>query len=107
MVRSKPDTYIGFCIKAGKISLGAGAIDMLRGGVYLLIADKNCAKNSKRLALKFKNRFGCPLVLCNENFEVKVNKPGCKLAAIRDRELAKAILENLDQSYELYAGGSL
>ena len=56
MVNGKIEAYIGFCIKSGKISLGSGAISTLRGGVYLIIADGTAAKNSKRLALKFKNR---------------------------------------------------
>lgn len=101
MAKSKIDTYIGFCIKSGKISLGSGAISTLRGGVYLLIIDADSAKNSKRLALKFKNRFACPLVICKSDFATAVNKPGCKIAALRDGNLANAVLQNLDDNYVL------
>ena len=107
MANSKIETYIGFCIKSGKISLGSGAIDTLKGGVKLLILDGTAAKNSQRLALKFKNRFNCPLIICKSGFERVVNREGAKLAAIRDEELSKAILQNLDDNYELYAGGSI
>ncbi|MDE6667383.1 MAG: hypothetical protein K2K38_03420 [Clostridia bacterium] len=107
MVKSKIETYIGFCIKSGKISLGSGAISTLKGGVKLLILDGTAAKNSKRLALKFKNRFNCPLIICKSGFEQVVNREGAKLAAILDEELSKAILQNLDVNYELYAGGSI
>lgn len=101
MAGSKIETFIGFCIKSGKISLGSGAISVLRGKVYLIIVDGRSAKNSRRLALKFKNRFSCPLLVCKEGFERAVNKEGCKIAAIRDENLAKAILDNADDSFEL------
>ena len=107
MANSKIETYIGFCIKSGKITLGSGAIATLKGGVKLLILDGTAAKNSKRLALKFKNRFNCPLIICKSGFERVVNREGAKLAAIRDEELSKAILQNLDDNYEIYAEGSI
>ncbi len=106
MARSKAQTFIGFSIKAGKIALGGGAIDTLKKGVYLIILNGDAAKNSLRLALKFKNRFSCPLVICKSGFEEAVNKSGCKIAAIKDKNLAQAILTNLDDSYEFYAEAS-
>ena len=106
MANSKIETYIGFCIKSGKISVGSGAISALKGGVKLLILDGTAAKNSMRLALKFKNRFNCPLIICKAGFERVVNREGAKLAAIRDDELSKVILQNLDDNYEICAGGS-
>ena len=105
MAQSKVKTYIGFCIKARKIALGAGAIEALKGGVYLLILDGSAAKNSQRLALKYKNRFSCPLLVCKDGFEEVVNKPDCKLAAVRDKNLADAILKSGDSSFELYTEG--
>ncbi len=107
MAKSKVDTFLGFCVKSRKISLGNGAISTLKGGVYLLVLDKSAAENSKQAALKFKNRFSCPLLLCKSGFEDIINKPGCRIAAVRDGGLAKAILENLDDNYELYFGGSI
>ena len=101
MVQSKVRSYIGFCFKSGKITLGSSAIGILKGGVYLLILDGKAAKNSLRYALKYKNRFNCPLLICNDNFEHLVGKPLCRLAAIRDRNLADAILNSGDSGYEL------
>ena len=107
MVKSKIDSYVGFCLRSRKIALGSGAIDALKGGVFLLIADATAAKNSQKLAVKFKNRFSCPLVLCKSGFETLVKKGGCKIAAIKDLELSKAILANLDETFELYSGGNV
>lgn len=101
MAKGKIETYIGFCVRAGKITLGSGAIATLRGGVYLIILDGNAAKNSKRFALKFKHKFACPLVICGAGFAEAVNKQDCRVAAIRDKELAKAILSNLNENYVL------
>lgn len=106
MAKGRIETFIGFSIRSGKISLGSGAIGTLKGGVYLLILDGAAAKNSVRLALKYKNRFSCPLLVCDDGFEETVNRAGCKLAAIRDRELAKAILESEQSNYRLYTGGN-
>lgn len=107
MANAKIETYLGFCIKSGKITLGSGAISSLKGGVKLLLMDGNAAKNTQKLALKFKRTFSCPLVICRRDFEKVVNKEGCKIAAVRDGELSKAILSNLDEDYELYFGGDI
>ena len=106
MGRSKVETFIGFCIKAGKLTLGAGAINTLKNGVFLLIVSGDASENTKKLAVKFKNRLLCPLLICKSGFDTVVNKPDCNMAAVRDKQLAKAILDNLDNNYELYAGGS-
>ncbi len=105
MAKGKVSSYIGFCFKCGKITLGSSAIATLKRGVYLLILDGKAAKNSLRYALKFKNRFDCPLLVCRENFEELINKPLCRLAAVRDKNLAEAILKSGDTGYELYTGG--
>ena len=34
-----------------------------------------------------------------------VNKPNCKLIAITNKELSKAIIENIDEDFALYSGG--
>lgn len=106
MGKSKAETFIGFCIKARKISFGSGAIDTLKNGVYALIVSGDAADNTKKLAVKYSKRFNCPLIFCKADFEKIVNRAGCKIVALRDRQLAKAVLENLDNDYELYAGGT-
>lgn len=105
MEQSKVRSYIGFCFRARKITLGSGAIGALNGGVYLLILDCKAKKNSLRYALKYKNRFLCPLLICNDDFEDIVKKPLCKLVAIRDKSLAEAIIKSGDRCYELYTEG--
>lgn len=103
MAQSKVQSYIGFCKRARKITLGSSAIGTLKGGVYLLLLDKNAAKNSLRYALKYKRKFNCPLLVCGDNFEALVGKPNCRLAAIQEKNLAEAILNS--GAYELYTEG--
>lgn len=98
----KVESYVGFCIKARKIALGSGTIDMLKKGVYLLIVCSSASDNTFKVALKYKNRFSCPLVICKIGLENVVHKPDCKLAAIKDEGLARAITENINEDYEIY-----
>lgn len=106
MGKSRIETFIGFCIKSGKMTFGSGAVDTLKNNVYLLIVSSDAAKNTQKLAIKFKNRYNCPLLICKSDFENVVNRDGCKLVAVRDRGLAKAITESIDNNYEIYAGGN-
>ncbi len=105
MAKDKVNTFIGFCIKARKITLGSGGIDVLKKGVHLIIVCSSVAKNTFSAALKYKNRFGCPLMICKCGLENAVHKPGCKIAAVRDKNLADAIIANACEEYEIYAGG--
>lgn len=107
MERSKVETFIGFSIKSRKICLGAGAIEVQKGGVYLMIISADAAINTQKLAIKLKNRFRCPLSVCKRGFDEIVNKPNCKIAALQDKNLAKAVMENLDDNFEYYAGGNI
>lgn len=105
MAQSKVFSYIGFCKRAHKITLGSSAIGTLKGGVFLLLLDKEAANNSIRYALKFKRKFNCPLLVCGDDFEELTGKPQCRLAAIRDKNLADAILNCGEDGYELYTEG--
>jgi hypothetical protein len=103
---NKVEAYLGFCIRAGKLTTGVNAALCLKKEVYLLIADRAVAKNSWKEILKLKGRFSCPLVLVDE-LEELVHKPHCKLVAVRDKSLADAIYA-LRQSGEIteYIGGN-
>lgn len=90
MPKSKTETYLGFAKRAGRLTLGVNAVACVKRDVYLLVADKGVAKNSWKEILKFKRKFGCPLVMA-EGLEALVGKEHCVLAAVRDKSLAEAI----------------
>ncbi len=107
MQRSKVETYIGFCRKAGKLTCGFNAIAQQKKEVYLLLLCGTASENAVKDALKLKERFGCELLLSSQiPLEETVGKVNCKIAAVRDRELAKAILNNTDDNFISYSGGN-
>jgi hypothetical protein len=106
LAKNKVETFIGFCVKARKILLGQGSVDTAKSGVYLILVCSSASENTFKLALKYKNRFSCPLMICKCGLENAVNKPNCKIAAVKDERLASAIIDNACDDYELYAGGN-
>ena len=106
MAETKVETFIGFCVRARKITLGSGAIATLKRGVFAIIFSSDAAKNTKKLAEKYSRKFNCPLIICYSSLERAVNKEGCKIAAVCDRNLAQAILNSLNGDYRIYVGGS-
>lgn len=86
----KTAAYLGLCRKAGKLTLGVNAVQALRGGVYLLVADTNVAPNSRREIEKLQKKFGCPLIYIPDLGE-KAGAPMRMLAAVREEHLAQAI----------------
>ena len=103
--RSKAESYLGFAKRAGRLTLGVNAVAAVPQDVYLLIADRGTAKNSRKEILKLKRKFGCPLVMA-EGLETLVGKPDCKLAGVRDKNLAEAILREVGNGQITeYCGG--
>ena len=86
--RAKAESYIGFCLRARRITLGSGAVDCLKRGVHLIIVCSTASENSFRLAQKFARRHNCPLMICRCGLENAVHKAGCKIAAVLDRQRA-------------------
>ena len=103
--RAKAESYLGFCLRARKITLGTGATDCLKNGVHLIIVCSTASENCFKLAKKFAKRHSCPLMVCKSGLENAVHRPGCKIAAITDRELAQAVISSADENFEIHAGG--
>ena len=109
MQTSKLSTYLGFCIRSGKIAFGVDNAEKERKGVYLLLADESLGRSSLNTIVKTKERFACPLwigaagelgrLLCRESV---------KAAAIKDKNLAEAICKECDGNpqFKLYSGGN-
>ncbi len=107
MQKSKAETYIGFCIRAGKLTCGFNAVRLQKKDVYLLLLCDSASENAKKDAWKLKKKFGCELLTSvGKTLEEITGKPNCKLAAVRDKELAKAILLNKNDNFITYIGGN-
>ena len=71
-----------------------------------MIVCSTVSDNSMKQVLKLKEKFKCELLICkNVKLEDIVNKENCKLAVIKDRNLAKAILNSLNDNLIKYCGG--
>ena len=109
MENDKIAAYLGFCIRAGKLTFGVDGAEGLRKGVYLLIADGTISENSKKALEKLRERFTCPL-LWTEGVSLGelLHRPQVKAAAVREKHLASAILAAAegDDKYKIYSGGN-
>ena len=47
------------------------------------------------------------LLFCGKTLEEATGKTGCKLAAVREKNLAKAILSVEDENIRKYSGGNI
>ena len=106
MENNKIYTYIGFAIKSRKIRCGVNSVATLKKKVPLLLlcdtASENTLNESVKLAKKLNSKLYISKVYKVEDL---VNKEHCKLIAIEDNNLAKAIKECGNDHIVEYSGG--
>ena len=109
MEKTKIQTYLGFCMRSKKIALGVDDIETQKKGVYLLICDSKISENSFKNVCKAQERLGCPLIVADEGvLGAALFKPSVKAVAIKEKNLALAILSEVESenAYNLYSGGT-
>ena len=87
---SKAAAYLGLARKAGKLTLGVGAVETLSKGVFLLVADEAVSENTRSKIEKLQKKFACELLYVNDLGAI-VGADGRMLAAVREEHLAAAI----------------
>lgn len=92
----KIKAYLGFARRAGKLVLGVNAVKAARGRVYLLVADSSASLNTKKEIISLGKKFSCPVVEVGE-LELLTGKALCKLAAVCEENLARAILQDVKE----------
>ncbi|MBQ7373568.1 MAG: hypothetical protein IJW64_03295 [Clostridia bacterium] len=103
MQNNKIFSYVGFAKRALKLKAGTNAIKTLKKDVYLMIACQTASPNALKEAIKLSEKFGCPLfVTSGFTVESLINKENCKLVAILEPELAKAIIKNSGEDLKLF-----
>ncbi len=109
LVKSKIETYLGFCIRSRKIAFGVEEIAKLKTGCLLLV-DKALGESSFKEMNKARERLKCPMIEIEKDVLGELlHRFGVKAVAIKDKNLASAILsvaENEPQ-FKLYSGGSI
>ena len=109
MNNSKVQSYLGFCIRAGKIVFGAEEAEKQKKGVYLLLMDESVGNSSQKSIFKAQENFRCPLLIVEKDYLGKLlHRPAVKAAAVKDEHLATAILSVVESEpqFKLYLGGS-
>lgn len=101
--RSKTETFVGFAIKARALVTGTNAVNSLKRAYLILICD-SASQNTKKTAAEFSVRFGCPLLKTGKPLEELTGKENCKVAAVTDMNLAKAIT-GTDENLLIGPGG--
>ena len=93
---NKISTYLGFCIRAGKITFGIDRVETQKKA-YLLIADGNLSENSMKIMIKSRERLKCPLLMTEKSLlGTLLHRPNVKAVAITEEQLAKAIVKEVD-----------
>ncbi len=105
----KLDAYLGFCIRSGKITFGVDDAEKQKKGVFLLIADEGLGESSFKTLLKVKQKFACPTLIAEKGvLGERLHRPAVKAVAIKDKNLAEAILSVIDgePQFKIYSGGN-
>ena len=105
----KRDSYLGFCIRSGKITFGVDNVEKERKNVFLLIADETLGESSFKTVLKVKEKFACPLLTAEKDvLGERLHRPAVKVAAVKDKSLAAAILSVVgdEPHFKIYSGGN-
>lgn len=109
MANNKLISYLGFCIRSGKIVFGVDAIEQYKKRVHLLFADGSIGPNSMKILIKAKENFSCELLMTTAGALGEwLHRPAVKAVAILDKNLAQAILSVIDGEPQVksYSGGN-
>lgn len=99
MEKTKAETYIGFVVRAGKFKVGCNTLATVKKA-YLVILCRSAEENSKKLAIKYADKFRCKaFVTTNKNLSDYVHKDGIKIMCVTDKGLSEAIIDNAGKEF--------
>ena len=105
MPSGKIATYIGFARRARKVKVGVNAISTVKGQIPLMLVCATASENTLNEAISLAKKHGAKLVLTKQITVADFfGKENARLAAILDKNLSNAILENLTEEYEIIGG---
>lgn len=108
MPEGKIATYIGFARRARRVKVGVNAISTVKGRIPLMLVCHTASKNTLSDAVSLAKKHGSKLVMTKvTTVEDFFDKENARLAAILDDNLAKAILDNLTEEYEIIGGNAV
>jgi len=105
---SKIGTYLGFCMRSGKLVFGTDNAEKQTKGVYLLMIDGALSENAAKHMRALSTKLGCPMLKTGAGVLGELlHRPSVKAVAVKERNLAAAILTEAERDGEmkLYSGG--
>lgn len=93
-IMSKIDGYLGFAVKSGKILYGIDNIEVSKKRKYLLVLCPTAGSNLVKNAKFYSEKYEIPLVTVDSPLENIIYKTNCKIIALLDANMAKAVKEN-------------
>ena len=109
MEKSKISTYLGFCIRSGKIVFGVDNAEKEKRDVYLLLVDENLGRSSFNTIKRVQEKFACPtyIVAAGELGKL-LYRETVKAVTIKDKNLASALIKECGENpqFKLYSGGN-
>ena len=91
MKTDKVISLLGFALKAGKTVFGIDSIERYRKKKYLIFICKSIRDNKDT-----------PIIICRDSsLEEITHRQGLKALALTDRQMAEALLKNINESYQL------
>lgn len=109
MIKSKLETYLGFCVRSRKIIFGVEMISRQKKGVKLLLCDDGMGASSLKIIKNAQTALRCPLWMVESGVLGEIlHRPAVKVVAITDEHLSAAILSVVAEKpqFKLYSGGN-
>ncbi len=85
-------SYLGFAVRSGNILYGIDSIQASNKKKYAMVICRSASENLVGKATAYANKNNIPLIYSEEPLEFNVNRFNCKLIAITDVNLAKAVI---------------
>lgn len=107
--KSKISSYLGFCIRSGKIAFGVDNAEKEKKDVYLLLVDENLGRSSFNTIKRVQEKFLCPTYIVEAGELGKLlYRESVKAVTIKDKNLAGALIKECGENpqFKLYSGGN-
>ncbi len=99
-MNSKIKTYLGFAVKKGGVVFGLDNIKKRKSSICLVLASTEASEKTIKEVEFFCSKNKIPLVLSALPVGEAVGKPGVKIMALTDKNLAEAVMQNIDKDFK-------
>lgn len=108
MAENKAERYLGLCLRAGKLILGADNIEKEKK-LFLIVMDESISENAKKKLWRISVRLACPLLQVKRELLGKwLARPAVKAVGLKEEHLANAVRKEseTDDRWNVYFGGN-